>query len=399
MGTHSVFISYRHADWALAGRIYDFLDSKGLQPFWDATTMRQGNFPATLEKAIRQAPYFLCVLTENTFHRMDPEDWMYKELKIALSCPDKEILLVADKTFHWPENMPEEIARIQEHHYDEVDRATFRNVMEQICQRSIDWRRLAGTVDWRQRLRSMNNLYMTNREDIERNLAPLEARFGEELVDALRKKQPFTGENNIRFIHMSCYAASIIFSPQQNMVDERAYDLGMMFNIFATLLQDEEFSLEIIINAPGCAAAQDAVAQDRLGNSALEAYPEAIFLSSYANISRLIREEPVFQKAYQQKRFRFMVTENVLPYALFQVEYKPGYEENSHIKVDLYSAGLASNMDRRCMMIFKKDDPENHNFFVHRYEYTRNVKASANLIRKYHDQWLAQWAQLQEELQ
>ena len=397
MGKHSVFISYRHADWALAGRIYDFLEERGLCPFWDATTMRQGSFPDTLEQAIRQSPYFLCVLTENTFSRMSPDDWLYKEVKIALSCPDKEILLIADPSFSWPSNMPEEIVQIQNHHYDVVDRATFRNVMWQICQRSIDWNKLTGTLDWRKRLNSLSNVYLTDRERIERTLAPLSDRFGVDLVESIRQKKEFSGENQIRFIHMSCYAASIIFSPQQNMVDERAYDLGMMFNIFAQLLRDEEFSLEIIINAPGCTAAQDAVEHDKLGNSALEACPEAIFLSSYANISRLIQEEPVFRNAFQQKRFRFMVTENVLPYALFQVEYKPGYEENSHIKIDLYSEGLSSNMDRRCMLIFKQDDPENHNFFVRRYEYTRNVKESARLIKKNHENWLAQWKQLQEE--
>ena len=396
MKKYGVFISYRHADWALAGRIYDFLEEKGLKPFWDATTMRQGSFPDTLEQAIRQSPYFLCVLTENTFSRISPEDWLHKELKIALSCPNKEILLIADKTFSWPTDMPEEIAQIQNHHYDEVDRATFRNVMEQICQRSIDWNKLVGTLDWRKRLNSLNNVYLADREKIERTLAPLSDRFGADLVESIREKKEFSGENHIRFIHMSCYAASIIFSPQQNMVDERAYDLGMMFNIFACLLQDEEFSLEIIINAPGCAAMQDAVDHDKVGNSALEACPEAIFLSSYANISRLIQEEPTFKKAFQQKRFRFMVTENVLPYALFQVEYKLGYEENSHIKIDLYSEGLVSNMDRRCMIVFKQNDPANHNFFVRCYEYTRNVKESAKLIKQNHENWLEHWEHLQK---
>ena len=105
MGKHGIFISYRHKDWALAGRIYDFLNSKGLRPFWDATSMRQGHFPDTLKQEIEDAHYFLCVLTPNTFCKMDPSDWIYKEIKIALDTPGKEILLLVDQAFEWPGNI------------------------------------------------------------------------------------------------------------------------------------------------------------------------------------------------------------------------------------------------------------------------------------------------------
>lgn len=398
MGKHGIFISYRHTDWALAGRIYDFLDRKGLHPFWDSTSMHQGSFPETLKNEIRQAPYFLCLLTANTFSSMDENDWVYREVVIALEDPKKKILLLADTDFAWPANMPEEIRRIKEHHYDTLDRKTFTNLMEELCRSSIDWNDLAGIVDWRKRLRSESNICMTKRERIERTLAPLQARFGAELVNAAREGTPFTEKNKIRFIHMSCYAASIIFSHQQNMVDERAFDLGMMFNIFSRLLEDGDFSLELVITAPGSFAAQDAIDCEKLGNSALEAYPEAIFLSAYCNICRLIEEHPVFKKAYNDKRFRFMVTDNVLPYALFQVAYKDGYEDSNHIKVDLYSEGLTSNMDRRCIMIFEAEDPDNYQFFKRRYEYIRDVRKSNALIKANHEQWVAQWQKLQEEL-
>ena len=399
MQKHGVFISYRHTDWALAGRIYDFLTAKGLHPFWDSTSMYQGHFPETLKREIEQAPYFLCVLTQNTFHSDHDNDWVYKEIEIALSSPNKNILLVAESDFCWPETLPDAIANIRQRHYDTVDRNTFRNVMEQLCQRSIDWHTLEGVLDWRQRTKSSSNICMLNREYIERTLASLSDRFGADLVSALKENREYHGENHIRFIHMSCYAASIIFSPQQEMVDERAYDLGLLFNIFAWLLRDPGFSMEIVINAPGSFAMQDAIARKKLGNSALEVCPEAIFLSSYYNIFRLIHEEPGFAAAYKEKRFRFMVTENVLPYAIFQVEYKPEYEQYNHIKVDLYSEGLTSNMDRRCMMIFKQDDPDNFNFFVGRYAYIRNPIESKRLIRLHHDEWITQWEELKEELE
>lgn len=398
MKKHGVFISYRHADWALAGRIYDFLDAKGMHPFLDATSLHQGRFPDLLQQEIRLSPYFLCVLTKNTFSSDDPNDWVYREIETALSCPEKGFLLIADGDFDWPELLPESITSIRDWQFITVDRSNFHDKMERLCLQGIRWEALSGVLDWRRQICSANNTYLSSREHIERDLAPLTVRFGADLVNMLRRNMEYNGENHIRFIHMSCYAASIIFSPQQDMVDERAYDLGMMFNIFAWLLRDPAFNLEIVINAPGGIAMQDAIDHEKLGNSSLETCPEAIFLSSYSNITRLIREEPTFTKAYKEKRFRFMVTENVLPYALLQVEYKPLFEEYSHIKVDIYSEGLTSNMDRRCMMIFKQEDPENYDFFVRRYEYIRNPKQSQKLIRQYHDQWLEQWERLKEEL-
>ena len=394
MGKHGVFISYRHEDWALAGRIYDFLDAKGMHPFLDAAVLHQGRFPDLLQQEILDTPYFLCVLTQNTFSSDDPNDWVYKEIEIALSCQEKEFLLIADGDFDWPDVLPEKIAKLKEWQFITVDRSNFHHKLEKLCLRGIHWEVLSGVLDWRQRLHSANNTYLGKREHIERVLAPLSERFGTGLLDALQQNAEYNGENHIRFIHMSCYAASIIFSNQQDIVDERAFDLGMMFNIFKWLLRDPSFNMEVVINAPEGIAVQDAIDHEKLGNSALETCPEAIFLSSYCNISRLIAEDPIFSKAYKEKRFRFMVTENVLPHALFQVEYKPAFEEYSHMKVDLYSEGLTSNMERRCMMIFKQDDPENYDFFVHRYEYIRNPRQSQKLIRQNHDRWVAQWEQL-----
>ena len=143
MGKHGIFISYRHTDWALAGRIYDFLERKGLHPFWDSTTMHQGSFPETLKNEIRQAPYFLCLLTSHTFSTMDENDWVYREVVIALEDPKKKILLLAEAGFTWPANMPEEISRIREHHYDTLDRKTFTGLMEDLCRSSINWNDLA----------------------------------------------------------------------------------------------------------------------------------------------------------------------------------------------------------------------------------------------------------------
>ena len=394
---YGVFISHRHEDWALAGRVYDILENRGFQPFLDVNSLHQGNYCETLEKCVRETPYFLCLLTEHTFQSVDAEDWVIREIKAALES-NREIILLAEQGFRFPENLPDEIRKIADFQHYEFDRSNFRERVEKICRFDLKKEVMYDVLDWRIGLGTQAVTCLAPRKKVEREFAPLEKRFGMERVRCIKEGRPYTGENHIQFVHMSCYAASIIFSHEKEMVDEQAFDRGLMFNIFASLLEDEEFSLEIVINAPGSVGMQDAIDHKKLGNSALEAYPEAIFLSSYCNIQRLIREDPVFGKAYREKRFRFMVTESVLPYALFQMEYKPGFEAYSHMKVDLYSEGLVSNMDRRCMMIFKETDPENYSFFVERYKCVRNVRESRRLIAENHERWLQEWADMQEEM-
>ena len=398
MEQYGIFISHRHDDWAIAGRVFDYLENRGYQPFLDADSLRQGDFYQRLGRHVREAPYFLCLLTKNTFRTMSEDDWVCREIATALES-NREILLLSEKGFSFPENMPAAIEPIRRCHCYEFDRTNFSDVMRRICENDLSREMLNGVLDWRRSADARKNIYLTPRKVLEQDIASLEARFGNELVRCVRSRQEFTGTNHIRSIHLSCYAASIIFSPGIDMVDEQAFDRGLMFNLLAELLKDEEFYLECMITAPSSFAMQEAIDNEKLGNSALEAYPEAIFYSSYCNINALIEEDPVFRNAYRSKRFRFMVTENVLPYALFQIEYKKGYAQYDHIKVDLYSEGIRSSMDRLSMLVFRESDPENYSFFAERYKYLRNIKESKRLISENHTHWFEEWAKLQEEME
>lgn len=76
--------------------------------------------------------------------------------------------------------------------------------------------------------------------------------------------------------------------------------------------------------------------------------------------------------------------------------YKPQWNGMDHVKVDFYNEGITSNMDRRCMLFFANSDADNYNFFVQRYEYLRDPRRSAKLIRENRDKWLAEWEQNRE---
>ena len=395
---YGFFISHKSEDWALAGRIYDFLNAAGYRPFLDIESLHQGNFEEELKQMIRTAPYFLLVLSPNTFKGGAENSWVLKEIQTAFDSK-RNFFMVATEDFKWPNGvLPSGLESLYSNHIYYIGRRNFYAVMNKLIERDVDFKKIEETLDWQKRAAFLSNTCLYSRETIEKTLGTLEARFGSELVECVKNGVPYAGRHRIKSIHLSCYAASLIFAPQINMVDERAFDRGLLFNIFAELLKDDEFSLEIIITAPGCMAAEEAAESEKLGNGRLEEYPEAVFLSSYCSIFRLIENDPVFEKAKRERRFKFMVTDMALPYAIFQIIYKEAYRGYDHVKVDPYSEGLTSNMDRRSMLIFRETDPENYLFFEARYQYIRNLKRSNKLIRDGHEAWMEEWERLKEEI-
>ncbi len=400
--THGVFISYRRIDWKLADRIYDALYQKGFSPFIDKNDLTQGDFPIEIEKQIIESAYFLCLLTKETFKRkMRPSDWIHNELLIALrNKGNKRILLLAEEGFEFPKKLPKEIEAIKKANAYYFNRDTFSATLDKLCNKDIDINILGESLDWKRQASCLNNTYIVSRGIQENSVSTLENLFGQELVNFVKTKgqfDSFTGYQKVRAIRMSCYAASIIFSSNRDMVDYKLFDLGAMFNIYTELLKDSDFNLEITITAPGSEAANEAIRSKKLGNRALEAYPEATFLSSYCSIFNLIENHEVFKRAYNEKRFRFYVTDASLPYALCQIEYKDDYQAFNHIKVDLYSENITSGADRRSVMIFE-DDKDNYLFFENKFNFIVNVGRSQELINENHEKWLSEWAEIQKKM-
>lgn len=399
---HGIFINHRHDNRYLAGRIYDFFVRKGMNPFLDIYSLQQGKYREDIICRIKRTPYFLCVLTPNSLDGLapeDPEDIYYQELETAFNSETTKVLVVVLGEFDLPRDLPEKIRELPQCHYYSLtkDMSNFYSVMEQLYKNDISQSVLLDFLDWKDLCTAKGGTYLASRMTVENEIATIENRFGKEFIECVKKGTPFAGTQKIKYIRMSCFAASIIFTPQRHRLDYRAYDRGLMFNIFAQLLKDPDFSLEIVINAPSSCAVTDAIENEKLGNSSLESCPKAIFLGSYAGVKALAESDPVFVEAVREKRFRFMVTENVLAYAIFQIVYKERWKDYNHIKVDLYSEGIGSSMDRRSMVIFESNDEENYNFFVSRYNYIRNARKSKNLIMLHNEEWLAEWEEIKDE--
>ena len=69
----------------------------------------------------------------------------------------------------------------------------------------------------------------------------------------------------------------------------------------------------------------------------------------------------------------------------------------NHVKVDLYSAALHNENERRSFVIWEKDDPDNYNFFVNNFD---DIKGNPSLCTPHRNplDTLKQWAEEWEKI-
>lgn len=405
--TYGVFINYKHTHKHLAGRIYDFFVTKGAGPFMDDYAMNQDrDYRERLLHEVRNAPYFLCLLTEDAVEELcalndssdNEENIYFEEIKTAFESARKILVLTyGNINYDVLKKLPESISGIKyiNHYKIPEENRLFYNVMEELHLRDIDYEVLKDVVSWREIIKRKANTWLTSRGKLENDIASLNERFGRELVECVKRHDDFTGNSCIKEINMVCYAATIIINTDVARIDRRAYDYRTMFNIFAQLLKEERFIFRLVVNAPLSVASKDAVNYSKLGNHALMDNEEAVFLNTYANINRMIESGP-YKTASKERRFTFTVTECVLPYAMFQIVYDEENREKNHIKVDLYSCNMDSSDDRRTMVIFRREDQENYDFFENQIKFfnSREMRRrSFELISQNHDRWMQAWTE------
>ena len=81
---------------------------------------------------------------------------------------------------------------------------------------------------------------------------------------------------------------------------------------------------------------------------------------------------------------------------MFQIIYDEENREKNHIKVDLYSCNMDSSDDRRTMVIYRREDQENYDFFENQIKFfnSREMRnRSFELISQNHDRWMQAWTE------
>ena len=271
-----------------------------------------------LLREVRNAPYFLCLLTEDAVEELctlndssdNEENIYFEEIKTAFES-ERRILVLTYGNIDYDvlRKLPKSISGIRyiNHYKIPEENRLFYNVMEELYSSDIDYKILKDVVSWREIIKRKANTWLTSRGKLENDIASLNERFGRELVECVKRHDDFTGNSCIKEINMVCYAATIITNTDVARIDRRAYDYGTMFNIFAQLLKEERFIFRLVVNAPLSVASKDAVNYSKLGNHALMDNEEAVFLDTYAIINRMIESGP-YKTASTELRLTFTVT-------------------------------------------------------------------------------------------
>ncbi len=109
---YDIFISYRHDGGAQYARTLQLmLEKKGYKVFLDYDELRDGQFSPKIEKAIKESPIYMIILTKGSMVRCVNEgDWVRKEIEIALQEKKRIIPVNPDNTFDGvPDDVPANI--------------------------------------------------------------------------------------------------------------------------------------------------------------------------------------------------------------------------------------------------------------------------------------------------
>ena len=132
-----VFISYRRSTGIeIAGRLNDFLIDNGFKVFFDIEKMEIGKqFDEQISDNIRQCDYFILILSKHALDRcINADDWVRKEIEIALNCENIKIIPFIMRGFKFTNNLPNSINAIRYIHGITYEATMFKLVMHSLLE-------------------------------------------------------------------------------------------------------------------------------------------------------------------------------------------------------------------------------------------------------------------------
>ncbi len=115
---NDVFISYRREGGSeLAQLVYKDLKKRGYRVFMDVRELRSGHFDSELRRQVSASKDFILLLTPGSLDRCDdPNDWLFKEIEMALSL-GLNIVPLVKTPFRIPDpaDLPAELSELPRH--------------------------------------------------------------------------------------------------------------------------------------------------------------------------------------------------------------------------------------------------------------------------------------------
>ncbi|MCI9311666.1 MAG: nucleotide-binding protein [Lawsonibacter sp.] len=198
----------------------------------------------------------------------------------------------------------------------------------------------------------------------------------------------------IRRIRIMNFASNLAINPEIGEIGHiPTKDISLSDGI-EKIMSETNATVELILTQPNEYNIKDLetkIANLRAGSSGGALYSALATL--YKNLST--------NTIYAQRStstpvlFQLYVMKTSMPFGIFNVEFLGDARRLNHVKVDLYSAVLDNEDDRRSFVIWQDEDPENYQFFVHNFA---NIKKNPLLCEEAKLDMLKSWAEEWENL-
>lgn len=258
--------------------------------------------------------------------------------------------------------------------YDSKNRDTLKNRLKHWLETSVkEHNGLAGK----------NNVLMLPRREIH-NRYSIDNRL--HISDGLYKQ--------IRRIRIMNFSSNLIINPEIGEIGHiPPKDMGLSDGI-EKIMRETNANVELILTQPNENNVKDLetkIANLRAGSS------KGALYSALATLYKNLSTDTIYAQHSTSTPvlFQLYVMKTSMPFGIFNVEFLGEARRLNHVKVDLYSAALDNEDDRRSFVIWQDEDPENYQFFVHNFT---NIKKNPLLCEEVKLDMLKAWAEEWENL-
>ncbi len=195
------------------------------------------------------------------------------------------------------------------------------------------------------------------------------------------------GYKHIRNIKLMNFACNLFLNPEiADIRDLEADGTSSLARSLSKIMCETDARLELMLIEPSNYNLFDVktkIANHRTGSSA------GAVCSAIAAVYNMLSSDTIYSP-FNPSRFEFFLSRISLPFGIFNVEFLPGYEQFSHVKVDLYSAALDSEDERRSFIIWQSTDPINYQFFVDNFN---RMKRDRDICKKPTEKEMKKWVE------
>ena len=174
----------------------------------------------------------------------------------------------------------------------------------------------------------------------------------------------------ITHIRLMNLASNLVINPENALSYHMpSHTVGSidLAEAFSKILSETEAHLDLVLLKPNQSNIKDI--QTKIANAILDKKEGALY-SALAKLYTAIYgpDDNCFKKANRSGHLNFKVMKTSMPFSIFNVVFSDNLKRYNHVKIDLYSANLSNENDRRSFVIYQEKDPENYEYFIHNFD-------------------------------